>query len=180
MLLAEMIVQADNGSIRLRIIVCGLHRVAVDHQQVRPQVHDRGHEAKRKYPEKQNGPGGAVSFESVGSGGLLTPPRSRFLFIASALCLRLPSDVQSPGPPVSCSGSPCRVRRGLSPPRWCVLPGAQTKNPAEAGLFVPWIRDALRGHLHLRRGDRRRGCDIGALRYWSTKLARREQRHQQG
>src|SRR5690606_15185951 len=51
----------------------------------------------------------------------VTPP-IRFLFVAPALCFRLPSDPQSPGEPLpSANTSPCRVYRGLSPPSECAL-----------------------------------------------------------
>ena len=50
----------------------------------------------------------------------------RFLFVAPALCFRLPSDSRSPGKPLpSANTCPCRLCRGLSPPRECALPGAQ-------------------------------------------------------
>src|SRR5690606_35294006 len=49
----------------------------------------------------------------------------RFLFVAPALCFRLPSDLESPQEPLpSANTSPCRVCRGLSPPSRCALPGA--------------------------------------------------------
>ncbi len=59
----------------------------------------------------------------------------RFLFVAPALCFRLPSDLQSPREPLpSANTSPCRVCRGLPPPSECALPGAQKEAPLEAGL----------------------------------------------
>src|SRR5882724_2614009 len=49
----------------------------------------------------------------------------RFLFVAPALCFRLPSDLESPQEPLpSANTSPCRVCRGLPPPSECALPGA--------------------------------------------------------
>jgi len=55
-------------------------------------------------------------------------PPIRFLFVAPALCLRLPSDSQSPATPLpSANTSPCRVCRGLAPPSNCALPGAPKK-----------------------------------------------------
>jgi len=58
----------------------------------------------------------------------------RFLFVAPALCFRLPSDLQSPGEPLpSANTSPCRACRGLSPPSECALPGAQKENPGPGG-----------------------------------------------
>src|SRR5690606_32130107 len=52
-------------------------------------------------------------------------PLIRFLFVAPALCFRLPSDLQSPGEPLpSANTSPCRACGGLSPPSECALPGA--------------------------------------------------------
>jgi hypothetical protein len=36
----------------------------------------------------------------------------------------------------SANSSPCRASRGLSPPSRCALPGAPTKSPANAGLFI--------------------------------------------
>jgi len=54
----------------------------------------------------------------------------RFLFVAPALCFRLPSDSQSPKTPLpSANTCPCRLCRGLSPPNECALPGAQKKAP---------------------------------------------------
>src|SRR5882672_6258877 len=51
----------------------------------------------------------------------------RFLFVAPALCFRLPSDSRSPEKPLpSANTCPCRLCRGLSPPNECALPGAQT------------------------------------------------------
>ncbi len=50
----------------------------------------------------------------------------RFLFVAPALCFRLPSDSRSPGKPLpSANTCPCRLCKGLSPPSECALPGAQ-------------------------------------------------------
>jgi hypothetical protein len=58
----------------------------------------------------------------------------RFLFVAPALCLELPSDSRSPGNPLpSANTCPCRLCRGLPPPSECALPGAQKKG----GLFSP-------------------------------------------
>ena len=52
----------------------------------------------------------------------------RFLFVAPALCFRLPSDLGSPQEPLpSANTSPCRVCRGLPPPSRCALPGAPKK-----------------------------------------------------
>jgi len=52
----------------------------------------------------------------------------RFLFVAPALCFRLPSDSQSPETPLpSANTCPCRLCRGLSPPSECALPGAPKK-----------------------------------------------------
>ncbi|RQT04058.1 hypothetical protein DF035_10930 [Burkholderia contaminans] len=52
-------------------------------------------------------------------------PHIRFLFVRPALCLRLPSDSQSPATPLPLANtSPCRACRGLSPPSECALPGA--------------------------------------------------------
>jgi hypothetical protein len=49
----------------------------------------------------------------------------RFLFVAPALCFRLPSDSQSPETPLpSANTCPYRLCRGLSPPSGCALPGA--------------------------------------------------------
>jgi hypothetical protein len=54
----------------------------------------------------------------------------RFLFVAPALCFRLPSDSRSPGKPLpSANTCPCRLCRGLSPPNECALPGAHQKGP---------------------------------------------------
>ena len=59
----------------------------------------------------------------------------RFLFVAPALCFRLPSDLGSPQEPLpSANASPCRVCRGLSPPSRCALPGAPKKRPATSRL----------------------------------------------
>jgi hypothetical protein len=55
----------------------------------------------------------------------------RFLFVAPALCFRLPSDSRSPGKPLpSANTCPCRLCRGLSPPSECALPGAQKERPS--------------------------------------------------
>src|SRR5690606_13901750 len=64
-------------------------------------------------------------------------PLIRFLFVAPALCFRLPSDLQSPGEPLpSANTSPRRACGGLSTPGECGLPGAQNKEPAYlAGFF---------------------------------------------
>jgi len=57
----------------------------------------------------------------------------RFLFVAPALCFRLPSDSRSPEKPLpSANTCPCRLCRGLSPPSECALPGAQKERRAEA------------------------------------------------
>jgi len=76
------------------------------------------------------------------------------------LCISLPAHPTTPPLSASCSsrqrfasgflqtsshpdrpcraanGSPCRVRRGLSSPRRCALPGAQRERPAERGVLV--------------------------------------------
>ena len=74
-------------------------------------------------------------------------PLIRFLFVAPALCFRLPSDLQSPGEPLpSANTSPCRVCRGLSPPSECALPGAQKKRRAvvrRLALFLPEERKTV-------------------------------------
>jgi hypothetical protein len=58
----------------------------------------------------------------------------RFLFVAPALCFRLPSDSRSPEKPLpSANTCPCRLCRGLTPPRRCALPGAPKKSPAGGG-----------------------------------------------
>src|ERR1700722_4500560 len=54
----------------------------------------------------------------------------RFLFVAPALCFRLPSDSRSPEKPLpSANTCPCRPCRGLPPPSECALPGAHEKAP---------------------------------------------------
>ena len=64
----------------------------------------------------------------------------RFLFVAPALCFRLPSDLGSPQEPLpSANTSPCRVCRGLPPPSRCALPGAQKNaGPAAGGPAFDW------------------------------------------
>jgi hypothetical protein len=67
---------------------------------------------------------------------LACSPRSaasiRFLFVAPALCFRLPSDLRSPREPLpSANTSPCRVCRGLPPPNECALPGAPKERRAD-------------------------------------------------
>jgi hypothetical protein len=57
----------------------------------------------------------------------------RFLFVAPALCFRLPSDSRSPGKPLpSANTCPCRLCRGLPPPNECALPGAPEKRAARS------------------------------------------------
>jgi hypothetical protein len=65
----------------------------------------------------------------------------RFLFVAPALCFRLPSDSRSPGKPLpSANTCPCRPCRGLSPPNECALPGARV-NSWPPGQLLPraWV-----------------------------------------
>jgi hypothetical protein len=60
----------------------------------------------------------------------------RFLFVAPALCFRLPSDLESPQAPLpSANTSSCQACRGLPPPRECALPGAPKESPARGGAF---------------------------------------------
>ena len=60
----------------------------------------------------------------------------RFLFVRPALCLRLPSDSQSPATPLPLANtSPCRACRGLSPPSECALPGAPKQERPRGALF---------------------------------------------
>ena len=55
----------------------------------------------------------------------------RFLFVAPALCFRLPPDSQSPGTPLpSANTCPCQLCRELPPPSECVLPGAPSERPS--------------------------------------------------
>jgi hypothetical protein len=64
----------------------------------------------------------------------------RFLFVAPALCFRLPSDSQSPGKPLpSANTCPCRPCKGLSPPSECALPGAQKKGPVRRSRTGPVV-----------------------------------------
>ena len=77
----------------------------------------------------------------------------RFLFVAPALCFRLPSDPQSPRTPLpSANTSPCRVCRGLAPPSECALPGAPKKRPALGWPFccVERVAYAVRRRLRPR------------------------------
>jgi hypothetical protein len=70
----------------------------------------------------------------------------RFLFVAPALCFRLPSDSQSPETPLpSANTCPCRLCRGLSPANECALPGAPRKRRSPRGL-----RHHLLEHHYLR------------------------------
>jgi hypothetical protein len=61
----------------------------------------------------------------------------RFLFVAPALCFRLPSDSRSPEKPLpSANTCPCRLCGGLSPPRRCALPGAPKKKAPKKDAFL--------------------------------------------
>jgi hypothetical protein len=72
----------------------------------------------------------------------------RFLFVAPALCFRLPSDSRSPETPLPFANTcPCRLCRGLAPPNECALPGAQKKTPLSRGFLRAYFPDlATRQH----------------------------------
>jgi hypothetical protein len=65
----------------------------------------------------------------------------RFLFVAPALCFRLPSDSRSPETPLpSANTCPCRLCRGLSPPDGCALPGAHRVGDGLTPVALPHHR----------------------------------------
>ncbi len=63
-----------------------------------------------------------------------TPPLSASCSSRQRFAFGFLQTPSRPGRPCrAANGSPCRVRRGLSPPRRCALPGAQTRTPRRAG-----------------------------------------------
>ena len=93
----------------------------------------------------------------------------RFLFVAPALCFRLPSDSRSPEKPLpSANTCPCRLCRGLSPPSRSALPGAPKERAARSPRGPYFSNPQIRTFARIRQTTAVRECHRSTHRCWRS------------